>query len=104
MAAAGGDAAGYPVPPRHNTAVPEEPDGEIAGGPTSTSPPQPEFDFDGRYHIERVGGTWCLRGPLFGPSGMGIGGDGPELLAKYRDLADLLNAAVDAERRRRDGR
>ena len=31
---------------------------------------------------------------------MAIDGDGPKLLAKYRDLADLLNAVVEAERRR----
>ena len=64
--------------------------------------PQPELDFDGRYRVERVGGVWFLRGPAFngsGGAGMAINGDGPELLAKYRDLADLLNAAVEAERR-----
>ena len=64
----------------------------------------PELDFDGRYRVEHVGGVWHLRGPVFtgsGGAGMAIHGDGPELLAKYRDLADLLNAAVEAERRRR---
>ena len=68
------------------------------------SPParaaDPELDFDGRYRVEPVGGRWHLRGPAFAGAGMAIRGDGPELLAKYRDLADLMNAAVDAERRR----
>ena len=63
---------------------------------------QPEFDFDGRYRVERFDGTWYLRGPILAGSGVGmlIRGESPELLDKYRDLADLLNAAVDAERRR----
>ena len=63
---------------------------------------QPELDFDGRYRVERVDGTWYLRGPVFGHEGIGmlIRGDSPELIEKYRDLADLLNAVVHADRRR----
>lgn len=73
--------------------------------PTSPvpDPAQAELDFDGRYRVERVGGVWHLRGPAFcsgGATGMQINGDTPDVLQKYRDLADLLNAAVDAERRR----
>ena len=65
---------------------------------------QPQLDFDGRYRVERIDGTCYLCGPAFregGRFGMTIPGESPELLAKYRDLADLLNAVVDAERRRR---
>ena len=66
-------------------------------------PPQPEFDFDGRYRVERVSGRWFLLGPAF-PGDMRIGegqADPPaELVEKYRDVADLMNRAVDAERRR----
>ena len=63
----------------------------------------PQFDFDGRYRVERTGGAWHLRGPAFSPDGgpgLRIDGDSKELLEKYRDVADLLNAAVVAERRR----
>lgn len=67
------------------------------------TPPQPELDFDGRYRVERVGGAWFLLGPAFA-AGMRVGGgqaDPPaELIEKYRDVADLMNRAVDAERRR----
>ena len=65
--------------------------------------PDPELDFDGRYRLEQVGGVWRLTGPLFcqdGRAGLEVGGESPELLDKYRDLAALLNAAVDADRRR----
>ena len=71
--------------------------------PPNTRAPQPEFDFDGRYRVERTGGAWFLLGPAF-PGGMRVGegqSDPPaELLEKYRDVADLMNRAVDAERRR----
>ena len=72
-------------------------------GPDPAPPAQPELDFDGRYRVERIGDGWHLRGPAFtgrGGLGMAIDGDGAELLAKYRDLADLLNAVVEAERSR----
>ena len=82
--------------------------------PADRTPPghHPELDFDGRYRVERVAGGWFLTGPLFreeGRVGMSIpatsatsatSGDGEQLLEKYRDRAALLNAAVDAERRR----
>jgi hypothetical protein len=65
---------------------------------------QPELDFDGRYRVEhRPDGDWHLTGPMFragGKTGMRIPGGSPELVEKYRNLAELLNAAVDAERRR----
>ena len=71
---------------------------------TGTRPAQPEFDFDGRYRVERrPDGDWHLTGPMFrddGKTGMRIPGGSPELVEKYRDLAELLNAAVEAERRR----
>ena len=67
--------------------------------------PDPEFDFDGRYRVERVGGRWVLIGPAFGPGGMPVCGSheerpGEEVLAKYRDLADLFNRVAAAERER----
>ncbi len=65
---------------------------------------QPHLDFDGRYRVERrPDGDWHLTGPMFregGNTGMRIPGGSPELVEKYQDLAELLNAAVDAERRR----
>ena len=67
---------------------------------------QATLDFDGRYRVEQRDGTWYLCGPAFcseGRIGMSIpasAGDDVQLIAKYRDLADLLNAVVDAERRR----
>ena len=73
---------------------------------TSSDPAaQPEFEFDGRYRVEKVGDDWYLRGPVFtgsGSLGMHIrgGGETPELVRKYRDLAELLNSVVDAERKR----
>ena len=67
-------------------------------------PPDPQLDFDGRYRVERVNGAWHLLGPAF-PVGVRVcNADAPaessDLLAKYRDVAELMNAAVDAERRR----
>ena len=63
----------------------------------------PELDFDGRYRVERAAGVYYLTGPAF-PAGLKIGegqSDPPaELLDKYRDVADLMNRAVDAERLR----
>lgn len=64
---------------------------------------QPQLDFDGRYRVERVDGVWYLCGPAFhegGKFGMTIPGENKELVEKYRDLVQLLNAVVDAERRR----
>ena len=69
---------------------------------------EPELDFDGRYRVERVDGTWHLRGPAFceqGECGMVVaaprdGEPSAEVLEKYRDLADLFNRVVAAERRR----
>ena len=75
-----------------------------ATDPRSDADLHPEFDFDGQYRVERVGDEWYLRGPAFceaGGLGMRVDGRSPDVLAKYRDLADLLNAAVAAERRRR---
>ena len=69
----------------------------------SSAAGQPQLDFDGRYRVERHDGIWYLCGPAFrvgGKLGMTIPGENPELVDKYRDLADLLNAVVDAERRR----
>jgi hypothetical protein len=80
--------------------APSNPDERPDPRPTSA---QPELDFDGRYRVEKLGDTWYLRGPAFcdnGHPGMTIRGDTAELVEKYRDLADLLNAVVDAERRR----
>jgi hypothetical protein len=71
-------------------------------------PPEPELDFDGSYRVERLADQWFLRGPALcrhGSPGMFIGEAGslavdPMLLAKYRDLADLFNQVVAAERER----
>ena len=65
---------------------------------------QPQISFDGRYRVERDGqGNWHLTGPIFregGRPGMRIPAGSPEMVEKYRDLAELLDAAVDAERKR----
>ena len=56
---------------------------------------KPQLDLGGRYRVER-----CPDGDRHLVSPMLRDGGSPELVGKFRDLAELLNAAIDADRRR----
>ena len=67
---------------------------------------QQELDFDGLYRLERHTGGWRLIGPAFAGGAMHVPGGSAahmEVVGRFRDVAELMNRAVEAERRRVGG-